>query len=124
MFRHFKTQNDDSEIEARLISPEQSLQVPGTQSGDVRGDKLLDLVANLSQKNGMCLVQHGARLAVIGELLAAMLMHLSAATRADIVESFRNRIEELMALGDDKCFPEKYLSALLTEINRYLNVLR
>jgi hypothetical protein len=44
--------------------------------------------------------------------------------RADITESFRNRIENLMSLGDERVLPEEFQSALLIEVNRYLNVLR
>lgn len=85
---------------------------------------LLASLAALSNASGMTVVQHGARLAVIGELLASVLTQLPAALRADIAESFRDRVEYLMSLGDDRSLPEQYHSALLTEVNRYLNALR
>ena len=72
----------------------------------------------------MSAVQYGARLAVMGELQVSVLMHLPAAMRADIVKSFRERIEDLMSLSDDRSLPEQYHSALLAEVNRYLNALR
>jgi hypothetical protein len=74
--------------------------------------------------DGLTVIQHGARLAVVGELLASTLAYLPAAMRADITESFRNRIENLMSLGDERVLPEEFQSALLIEVNRYLNVLR
>ncbi|TAL98706.1 MAG: hypothetical protein EPN73_01950 [Paraburkholderia sp.] len=87
-------------------------------------DTLLESLATLSKINGMSVLQHGARLAVIGELLVSVLTHLPAAMRADIVQSFRDRVEYLMSLSDDRSLPEQYHSAFLTEVNRYLNALR
>lgn len=87
-------------------------------------DTLLNEVVTLSKASGILAVEQGARLAVIGELLVATLAHLPMAMRADIVASFREGIEDLMSLSDDRSLPEKYHSALLTEVNRYLNVLR
>ncbi|WP_147408580.1 hypothetical protein [Paraburkholderia fungorum] len=94
------------------------------QAEQLSDDMLLDLVAILSKANGMGVVQHGARLAVMSELLVSVLTHLPDTMRADIVKSFRDRIENLMSLGDDRCLHEKYHAALLTEVNRYLNALR
>jgi hypothetical protein len=54
----------------------------------VSDDELLDPFAALSKINGFTAVQCGARI----ELLVSVLTH-----RADIVESFRNRIVDLMS---------------------------
>jgi hypothetical protein len=54
----------------------------------VSDDTLLDLVAALSTKNGINALQHGARLAVMGELLVAVLTHLPEAMRGEVVLSF------------------------------------
>ncbi|CAB3777199.1 hypothetical protein [Paraburkholderia caffeinilytica] len=124
MFRLFKTQSGAADIEVRPVSPEQSQPVPAQQSEQVNDDMLLDSLATLSKINGMSVVQHGARLAVFGELLVSVLTHLPASMRAEIAGSFRGRIEDLMSLGDDRGLPEQYHSALLTEVNRYLNALR
>jgi len=124
MFRIFKTRSHDADVEARPVSPEQSPPVPATQSEKVPKDTLLDSLVTLSTNNGTTVVQHGARLAVMGELLVSVLTHLPDSMRADIVESFRSRVEYLMSLSDDTPLPEKYHSALLTEVNRYLNALR
>jgi hypothetical protein len=82
------------------------------------------LHATLTMANGISVVQHGAHLAVMGELLVSVLTHLPDAMRADIVKSFRGRVEYLLSLSDDRSLPEKYHSALLCEVNRYLNALR
>ena len=117
-------QSDDAAFEARPVSPEQSWPVPTTQSEKVSDNMSLDLLAALSTANGISSVQQGARLAVMGELLVSVLTHLPDTMRADIVKSFRGRVEYLMSLSDDRTLPEKYHSALLTEVNRYLNALR
>ncbi|MGX6999314.1 hypothetical protein [Caballeronia sp. KNU42] len=87
-------------------------------------DTLLDSLVTLSTTNGMSVVQQGARLAVMGELLVSVLTHLPDAMRSDIDESFRSRVDYLMSLSDDRPLPEKYHSALLSEVNRYLKALR
>ena len=124
MFKIFKMQSDDAGIEVQPASSMQSPRVPATQSEKMSNDTLFDSLVDLSKANGISVVQYGARMAVMGELLVSMLMHLPRSVRADIVASFRNRIEDLMALGDDRSLPEQYHSALLTEVNRYLNALR
>jgi hypothetical protein len=124
MFRFFKVQSDDAEIQARADSPVQGAPFLTENPENVGDDVLLDSLVSLSKMNGMSVVQHGARLAVMGELLVSVLAHLPVAMRADIVESFRERIEEVMCLGDDRSLPQHYHSALLTEVNRYLNALR
>jgi hypothetical protein len=124
MFRTFKKQSDDAEIEARPVSPAQSPPIPAAQFGKVLDDLLLDSLATLSKTNGIAILQHGARLAVMGELLVSVLTHLPDSMRTDIVGSFRDRVEYLMSLSDDTPLPEKYHSALLSEVNRYLNALR
>jgi len=120
----FKMQSDDAAFEARPVSPEQSWPVPTTQSEKVSDNTSLELLATLSKANGISAVQQGARLAVMGELLVAMLTHLPHAMRADIIKSFRGRVEHLMSLSDDRPLPEKYHSALLSEVNRYLKALQ
>ncbi|MFK4446590.1 hypothetical protein ABH944_006783 [Caballeronia udeis] len=124
MFRIFKTQRDHSGVEARPVSPVQSQPAPTTQPERALKDTLLDSLATLSKANGISAVQQGARLAVMGELLVSVLTHLPDAMRADIAESFRGKVEYLMSLSDDTPLPEKYHSALLSEVNRYLNALR
>lgn len=117
-------QNHDAETEVRPPSPVQSTPGSATQSDGVATDTSLDSLSTLSKATGMSVVQHGARLAVMGELLVSILMHLPASVQTDIAGTFRDRIEELMSLSDDMSLPKQYHSALLTEVNRYLNALR
>jgi hypothetical protein len=124
MFRSFRMLGADGEIETRPVSPVQRTSVSDIRSEKGSDDTLLNAVATLSKTNGMSVLQHGARLAVIGELLVSVLTHLPASMRADIAMAFRERIEDLMSLSDDRCLTEQYHSALLTEVNRYLNALR
>lgn len=124
MFSFFKTQSGAADIETPRVPQGQSRPGLTTQPEKVADDTLLHSLATLSKINGMSVVQHGARLAVIGELLASVLAHLPAAMQEDIARTFRERVEDLMSLSDDRDLPEQYHSALLTEINRYLNALR
>ncbi len=119
-----KMQVRNSDLEALPASSPQPVTVLAEESATPSDHTLLDLLATLSTRNGIVVVQHGARLAVVGELLVAMLTHLPVEMRAGIVESFRDRIEDLMSLSDDRSLPEQYHSALLTEVNRYLNALQ
>jgi hypothetical protein len=123
MFRIFKMRSDDADVLARPVSPTQSPRVPTTQSEKASDNTSLDLLAALSKANGISAVQQGARLAVVGELLVSVLTHLPDAMRAEIVKSFRGRVEYLMSLTDDTPLPENYHSALLSEVNRYLKAL-
>ena len=124
MFRIFKTQSGTAGVEGRPVSQAQSPLVLATQSEKAGDNTLLDAVAILSKANGITVVQHGARLAVIGELLVALLKHLPAEMQAEVAGVFRDTIEDLMSLSDGRRLPEQYHSALLTEVNRYLNALR
>lgn len=117
-------QSDDAEIGVRPAPTVQSSSVQAAQSEKVSDEMFLCVLATLSKANGIGLVQHGARVAVIGELLVSLITHLPVSTREDIGKSFRDRIEDLMSLSDDMGLPEKYHSALLSEVNRYLNALR
>lgn len=123
MFRVFKSRGKASVVQPHLDLPLQPTAERSTRSETANNDALTDALTTLSKSNGITGIQHGARLAVIGELLVSMLMHMPHAMRADIARLFRDRIEDLMSLSDDRCLPEKYHSALLTEINRYLNAL-
>src|SRR5579863_3711539 len=115
MHNAFSMQSNDARLQTPRGSAEQSAFVSHTHSEKANGDTLLDSLVSLSKENGIATVQHGARLAVLGELLVSLLTHLPHSMRVAIATSFRDRIEHLMSLGDDRCLPEKYHSALLTE---------
>lgn len=124
MYRFFKIPGDDEGVEAGQASEVQPPPISDAEFKKASDDALLDAIATLSQTNGMSVVQHGARLAVIGELLVSLLVHMPASMRADIVKSFRQRVEGLMSLSDDMRLPGEFHAALLTEVNRYLNALQ
>jgi len=115
---------DDINPSVRQVTRGQSPSMPASQSKATNGEVLLDSLVALSKINGIGVVQHGARLSVIGELLVSMLTHLPASTRVAIAGSFRDRISVLTSLSDDNGLPSQYHSALQTEVNRYLNALR
>lgn len=123
MSRIFKARKERTDA-SRPVSPTQSSSGSAMQPGKPGDDKLIDWLVTLSKTNGINSVQHGVRLAVIGELLVSVLRHLPDSMRANVIASFRDRVEDLMSLADDKILPEQYHSALLTEVNRYLNALR
>jgi hypothetical protein len=105
----------------RLIdpaSPEQAKLTDSTPS-EQSDDQLIELLTTLSKTNGNAVIQQGARIAVIGELLAALLTNLPQTVRTEVDKSFRDRIELLLSMADDSRLPERYQSALLTEVNRY-----
>jgi hypothetical protein len=124
MFGSFKMQNHDAKIEVEPTSPAQSPPGSTTWPEKSADRMLLDSIAMLSENTSVSVIQHSARLAVVGELLVSVLTHLPVSMRADIVGLFRDSIEDLMSLSDDRLLPQQYHSALLTEVNRYLNALR
>lgn len=97
-----------SNIDVRSVSVAQMQPITSTQFEEVGDDTFLDSVATLSKINCMGVVQHGARLAAIGELLGSVLTHMSGFMRADIARSLRDRIDDLMSLGDDRSPSEQY----------------
>lgn len=123
MFRAFDMRYHEAEIEALPSSSLRSTSGSGTQADSVANDMLLDSLTTLLKATGVDAMQHYAHLAVMGELLASMLMHLPAAMQADIAGTFRGRIEDPMSLSDGIRFAEQYHSAFLTEAHRYLNTL-
>lgn len=116
--------SSDAKFGTQPVSLTQRPSVPTGQFEQPRGEVLLDSIVTLSKMNSASVVQHGAHLAVMGELLVSVVAHLPYALRADIVASFRGRIEELMSHWDDRPVPEQFHSAFLSEVNRYLGTLR
>lgn len=124
MFKFFKLLKCHAKIGATEVPLSQPSSLSGVRTENVDNNELLDFLTLLSANNGVAVIQQAAGLAVVGELLLSLLPHLPAATRQDILRSFHKRIEGLMSLGDDRPFPEQFQSALLIEVNRYLNAIR
>jgi hypothetical protein len=89
----------------------------------ITADDLREAIIELCGAHSGAIIQHGTRMLVAGELLNSITRHLPAQTRADIANTFRERIERLLALGDDKGVPSTYMTELVGEVNRYLRVL-
>lgn len=77
----------------------------------------------LSGAHSSAIIQHGTWILVAGEMLNSIMTHLPPKMRADIADTFRNRIERLLALGDDNALPSAFTSELMKEVNKYLKVL-
>jgi uncharacterized protein YejL (UPF0352 family) len=87
-------------------------------------DNALDRISELTAVNYKKIAVLGARTMVLGEFHAAVLPHLTAMQRVAISESFREAIEDTMALMDDVPLPAEYHSALLELTNAILAALR
>ena len=83
-------------------------------------DGLRDAIIELCGAHGGAIIQQGTRALVAAELLNSIARHLPRQTRIDIANTFRERIERLLALGDDKGLPGTYITELVSEVNRYL----
>ncbi|WP_454738324.1 hypothetical protein [Cupriavidus necator] len=81
-------------------------------------------VARNLKTQGDAMVQYGARLLVIRELLFALAAGLPPAARASVERRFRERIDQLLALTDDRALPGEFHDTLLAEINYYLTELK
>lgn len=110
-----KESNDVVNVDHRRCKPEDE----ETETIDDLGKAIIELCG----AHGGAIIQHGTRMLVAGELLNSITRHLPAKTRADIADTFRKRIERLLALGDDKGLPSTYMNELVGEVNRYLRAL-
>lgn len=73
---------------------------------------------------GDAMIQYGARLLVMRELLFAMSAGLPPSARAGVERRFRQRVDQLLALTDDRALPGEFHDTLLAEINYYLGELK
>jgi hypothetical protein len=87
------------------------------------GDELRRAIVALSSAHSSAIIQHGTWMLVAGEMISSIASQLPPQMRTDIADTFRKRIERLLALGDDKVLPATYTSELMKEVNRYLKVL-
>ncbi|SOY72778.1 conserved protein of unknown function (plasmid) [Cupriavidus taiwanensis] len=81
------------------------------------------LAQNLKTQ-GDAMIQYGARLLVMREMLCAMAVALPPDARASAQRQFRQRIDQLLSLTDDHVLPAEFHTALLAEVNYYLGELR
>lgn len=96
---------------------------PGTPSGAARKGMPEQLAQNLKTQ-GDAMIQYGARLLVMREMLCAMAVALPPDARASAQRQFRQRIDQLLSLTDDHVLPAEFHTTLLAEVNYYLGELR
>ena len=78
---------------------------------------------SLAIKHSDAVVQFGARLLVIGEMLRAVLPELSLERRLATLRSFEVRVNAGLAATEDVALPDSYHSALLNEFNLFIQSL-
>ncbi|MBP0628357.1 MULTISPECIES: hypothetical protein [unclassified Cupriavidus] len=83
-----------------------------------------DPLATNLKTQGDAMVQYGARLLVIRELLGALAAGLPPAAQAGVERRFRVRVDQLLTLTDDRGLPAEFHDTLLAEINYYLGELK
>jgi hypothetical protein len=77
-------------------------------------------MAELVTANTRTVSMLGAWAMVLGKFLEAVLLHLTLLQRAEVARTFRNGIEDAMALEDDVALPAEYHSTLLALTNTIL----
>lgn len=81
-------------------------------------------VLSLANMHSDAIVQFGARLLIVGEMLRALLPELSSQKRAAVSHRFRSRVDAVLAATDDIPLPEAYHTALLSEINMFIQSMK
>lgn len=81
-------------------------------------------VLSLADMHSDAIAQFGARLLVAGEMLRALLPELSSHERSAVSRRFLSRVDAVLAATDDIALPEGYHSALLNEINLFIQSLK
>ena len=81
-------------------------------------------VLSLANAHSDAIVQFGARLLIVGEMLRALLPQLSSQERAAVSRRFLSRVDAVLAATDDIALPEGYHTALLSEINLFIRSLK
>lgn len=81
-------------------------------------------VLSLASMHSDAIVQFGARLLIVGEMLRALVPQLSSQERAAVSRRFLSRVDAVLAATDDIALPEGYHTALLSEINLFIRSLK
>ncbi|WP_354682511.1 hypothetical protein [Cupriavidus necator] len=113
-----QAQSDAQATPAAGTSPPATHPATSTEPG------LPEQFARNLKTQGDAMVQYGARLLVIRELLFSLAASLPPASRAGVERRFRQRIDQLLALTDDRVLPGEFHDTLLAEINYYLRELK
>lgn len=108
-------------------APETSSQergAPQPAPAGANGTGMPEQIAHNLKTQGDAMIQYGARLLVIRELLYSLVVALPPAERASAQRRFCQRIDHLLSLTDDHVLPAEFHSALLAEVNYYLGELK
>jgi len=87
-------------------------------------DSSVDLLTQLSSLQSDGLIQYGARLIVIGELLEAILVSLRPEMRADVRTAFGTRIDKVLSEPCTSDLPECIHSTIAAEVGHFDETLR
>ncbi|SOE87568.1 hypothetical protein SAMN05446935_8207 [Burkholderia sp. YR290] len=90
---------------------------------DNSNDRLLQHLMRAFDASGLALTKLGARSLVLSQFADAVLPLLSPTQCAEAAIAFRARVEDVMALMDDRRLPADYHSSFLDETNGCLNKL-
>ena len=105
-------------------SQERSAPQPAPAGANGTGTGMPEQIAHNLKTQGDAMIQYGARLLVIRELLYSLVVALPPAERASAQRRFCQRIDQLLSLTDDHVLPAEFHSALLAEVNYYLGELK
>lgn len=87
-------------------------------------DSSVDMLTQLSSLQSDALIQYGARLIVVGELLEAILVSLRPEMRADVRTEFEARIKRVLNEPRASVLPECYHSTIATDVRHFNEALR
>ncbi|RDK11219.1 hypothetical protein [Cupriavidus lacunae] len=97
---------------------------PPAANANANAKGMPEQIAHNLKTQGDAMIQYGARLLVIRELLYSLVVALPPAERASAQRRFCQRIDHLLSLTDDHVLPAEFHTALLAEVNYYLGELK
>lgn len=101
-----------------------AIEAPAPAAPGEPGKTMPEQLAQNLKTQGDAMIQYGARLLVMRELLCSLTTGLPPAARASAEQRFCQRINQLMSLTDDHVLPAEFHRALLAEVNYYLGELK
>ncbi|WP_109483136.1 hypothetical protein [Paraburkholderia sp. C35] len=95
------------------------------RSGDAcgQGDSSIGRLTQLSSLQSDALIQYGARLIVVGELLEAIVANLKPATQAEIRAAFNARVDRLLVEPRARDLPDTYHTTIASEVEHFSKAL-
>lgn len=84
---------------------------------------LTEALAGLAGVQNNALLEYGGRLIAVRELCQAVVALLPPDSRAQVKQHFRDRIERVLELLDERALPGESQSAFLGEVNYFLRAL-